>query len=134
MSREAQHPPVGYNDAPFKQSFFDITKAQAKPKVEPHGVAEDRDRNPGILVFCHARPYVQALITSHHVAAAQASQEVVNTLIVQADISNSSGAWLVLLCVAGESIRLGLLCGRLLDRHRSFANRAVLPGRHRQHP
>jgi hypothetical protein len=32
---------IGHDDSAFKQELFDIAKAQAEPKVQPHGVAND---------------------------------------------------------------------------------------------
>jgi hypothetical protein len=34
----------------FKQEFFNIAEAQAEPKVQPHGVADDLDRETMVLV------------------------------------------------------------------------------------
>ena len=41
---------VGHDDPTFKQQLFHIAKAQAEPKVQPHGVADDLDRKAVILI------------------------------------------------------------------------------------
>src|SRR5262245_33244193 len=46
---------IGYDYASFKQQLFDIAKAEAEAKVQPHRVADDLDRKPVYLMcisFC----------------------------------------------------------------------------------
>jgi hypothetical protein len=38
--------PIGNNDIPSGQDFFDITKAQSKAKVPPHRMTDDFSRIP----------------------------------------------------------------------------------------
>jgi hypothetical protein len=42
---------IRHPDATFTQELFDIAEAQTKPKVQPHGVADDLDRKAVILIF-----------------------------------------------------------------------------------
>jgi hypothetical protein len=55
VSRERPLSMAGRDYTAFKQSFFDIPVAQAEAKVEPHGMADDLNRKPVILVFRNAR-------------------------------------------------------------------------------
>jgi hypothetical protein len=65
-------------DATFTEVLFNIAEAQTKPKVEPHGVADNFDRKAVVLIFGSGRQCIHALITSYQTAASQASQEVDN--------------------------------------------------------
>jgi hypothetical protein len=42
---------VSHAHTVLKQQFFDIAIAQAKPKVQPHRVADDFYRKPVIFIF-----------------------------------------------------------------------------------
>ena len=41
---------IGDDDPAREQQFFDITVAEAKPEIEPHGVADDLGREAVVLI------------------------------------------------------------------------------------
>jgi hypothetical protein len=41
---------IGHDDSTFKQQLFDIAEAEAKPKVQPHRVADDFRRKAVVLI------------------------------------------------------------------------------------
>jgi hypothetical protein len=42
---------IRHDDSTFQEQFLDIAETQAEAKVQPHGVANDLDRKPVILIF-----------------------------------------------------------------------------------
>jgi hypothetical protein len=68
----------GHEHTTIQKQFFDITEAQAEPKIQPHGVTDDLGRKAVILIFGGGRRCVHARITPYQTAASQASQEVDN--------------------------------------------------------
>jgi hypothetical protein len=41
---------VGHDDSAFKQQLFDITKTQAEPEGQPHGMADNFGRKAVTLI------------------------------------------------------------------------------------
>jgi len=60
---------IGYHYAAFEQYFFHIAEAQAEAKVQPHGVADDFDRKPMMLVFRGSGRCVHTATLSHSVGS-----------------------------------------------------------------
>jgi hypothetical protein len=51
---------VGDGDSTFQEYLFDVAKAQAEPKIQPHRMADDLDRKAVILIGCRNRRCVHA--------------------------------------------------------------------------
>ena len=62
---------IGHNHAPFQEQFLDIAEAQTKPKVQPHGVADDLDGKAVVLVTCGRRYGAHAATVSQKRSAKQ---------------------------------------------------------------
>src|SRR5262245_47872259 len=62
---------IGHHHAAFEQELFDITKAQAKPKVQPDGVADDFHGEPVVFIFRGGRQCLHAATLPHSVRLRQ---------------------------------------------------------------
>src|SRR5262245_10686820 len=71
---------IGHYDSTFKQQLFDIAEAEAKPKVQPHRVADDFRRKAVVLIVVGGWWHVHAWIKSHQAEALQGRQQVDNAI------------------------------------------------------
>ena len=55
------HRLIGHDHSALYQQLFHIAKAQAEPEGEPHGVADDLDGKPVILIFLRGGQNVPAV-------------------------------------------------------------------------
>jgi hypothetical protein len=60
---------IRYDHSTFQQQLFHITKAEAKLKVQSHGVADDFHRKAVILIFCRSGRCVHAVTLTYWVEA-----------------------------------------------------------------
>jgi hypothetical protein len=67
---------VGEDDSAFPEYLFDVAKAEAEPKVQPHRVADDLDRKAVILICCGEGWCVHAVTLTHCVGTKQVDNAV----------------------------------------------------------
>jgi hypothetical protein len=71
---------IGHDDSTFKQQLFDIAEAEAKPKVQPHRVADYFRRKAVVLIVVGSWWHIHAWIRSHQAEALQGPQQVDNAM------------------------------------------------------